>query len=554
MSLGGIKQLKIRMWLVISVPDDNGTYQKVPLDISNFTSTFAKNSIPQASCCITVGATVPDTSRVSNLHYIVSRLAFKTRAVVYLQVFQGATFVPVGMGNNAELFANGNIIPVFEGYTTGSGYRRGASGAEYVISLEHWLTDLTASTALSPDLQPNTPFNTYFPAVPISDAPEGKDGGGAFGAGLAAGFNPDVLAQDLWGQGLRPYYAKIAQLNALGLDSSDYTGTGNLLEFENVFTSARNDVALAGLDRFLPANHPRYVPLQLRQNNSTQAIVQNITNIIINITARSFDGSTFWENIITKSSELYFDVIPLINTAVVVPSLSNFYYPWGVIYASEISSIELSTAMPRFLKGVIMGTPTSENSGYNDPANQSQEASARNLDFLSCGIYLGSNVGTVLVKSAPTWLSQPVVPYLSMAADNFIFNGNNRKQPAIKIDEKAIEYARVANSYAKLVYQNEILKHRAGTVSGKLRLDIAPGSVVAVEATGEAQPTNDQLGYPFFGMVEQTHNVIDCTTGSASTTFSLSNLRTAYENTNPALVATENPLYAYVWNGSGMFL
>jgi hypothetical protein len=346
----------------------------------------------------------------------------------------------------------------------------------------------------------------------------------------------------------------MAQLNALGLNPSDYAGVGNLLEFENVFTSARNDVALAGLDRFLPANHQRYVPLTLKQGLGTEAIVNNIANIIINMSARSFDGATFWENLITFGSSLQFDVIPLINTAVVVPTLPNFYYPWGVIYASEISSVELSTAMPRFLKGVILGTSSSENSGYNDPANQTQEASARNLDFLSCGIYIGANAGTMLVQSVPEWLSQPVSPYLSIAADNFVFNGNKRKDPAQKIDEKAIEYARTANAYAKLIYSGEILKHRAGTVSGKLRLDIAPGSVVAVEVTGEAQPTNDQLGYPFFGMVEQTHNVIDCTTGSASTTFSLSNLRTAYENTNPALVATENPLYAYVWNGSGMFL
>lgn len=554
MSLGGIKQLKIKMWLVVAVPDDQGTYQKVPLDISNFTSTFAKNSIPQASCCVAVGATVPDTSRVSNLHYIVSRLVFKTRAVVYLQVFEGAKFVPVGMGNNAELFANGNIIPVFEGYTTGSGYRRGASGAEYVISLEHWLTDLTASTALSPDLQPNTPFNTYFPAVPFSDAPEGNEKGGPFGAGLAAGFTVDGLAQDLWGQGLRVYYARMAQLNALGLNPSDYAGVGNLLEFENVFTSARNDVALEGLDRFLPANNQNYVPLTLKQNAGTESIVNNISNMIINMSARSFDGATFWENLITFGSSLQFDVIPLINTAVVVPTLPNFYYPWGVIYASEINSVELSTAMPRFLKGVILGTPNSENSGYNDPANQSQEASARSLDFLSCGIYIGSNVGTMLVRSVPEWLSQPVAPYLSLAADKFVFDGNNRKQPVVKIDEKAVEYARVANAYAKLIYQGEVLKHRAGTVSGKLRLDIAPGSVVAVEVTSEVQPTNDQLGYPFFGMVEQVHNVIDCTTGSASTTFALSNIRTAYENTNGSLVSTENPLYSKVWNGSGMFL
>lgn len=551
MSQSGVKQQAIRMWMELSVPDDSGVYRVVPLDICNFTSTFAKNSIPQASCCINVGVASTNTNFLSNIHYIVSRLVFKTRAVVYLQAYKGFTFVPKGVGNNEELLNDGRPFVVFDGYTTGSGYRRGASGAEYVISLEHWLTDLTASTALSPDLVPNTAFNTYFPAV----VPTGEGTpGDPFAGSITSTLDPQALSEDLWGKGLLYFYSFIASRNALGLTQDNYTGVGNLLELEGLFSSQRNDTALIALSRMLGPANRAYLPLRLRSTAVTQNIVTGITNMITSLSARSLNGSTFWDNILTFGGQLKYDVLPLINTAVVAPTLPNFYYPWKKIYASEISSIDLSTAMPRFLKGVVLTTSSSENSGYADVGNLPQEASGKFYDFLSCGIYIGSNIGQVLIETAPEWLSQPVSPILAAAGNNFVFDAAKRNDPAQKIDKAATEYAVVANAFAKLVYSTEILKHRAGNVSGKLRFDIAPGSVVAVETLGEMQPPSDTLGYPLFAMVEQVATTIDCTSPSASTTFTLSNIRTAYENTNISLVSTANPLYDMVWNGCGMYL
>jgi len=550
MSQSGVKQQAIRMWMELSVPDDSGVYRVVPLDICNFTSTFAKNSIPQASCCINVGVASTNTNFLSNIHYIVSRLVFKTRAVVYLQAYKGFTFVPKGVGNNEELLNDGRPFVVFDGYTTGSGYRRGASGAEYVISLEHWLTDLTASTALSPDLVPNTAFNTYFPAVvPVEDQP-----GNVFGQTVTSILSPFEIAQDLWGSGLLKFYSFIANKNALGLIQDNYAGIGNLLELEGLFSSQKNDTALIALSRILGPGNRSYVPLKLRDIGGTLNIVTGISEMISKLSVRSLNGSTFWDNILTFGAQLKYDVLPLINTAVVAPTLPNFYYPWKKIYASEISSIDLSTAMPRFLKGVVLTTASSENSGYNDVGNLPQEATGKFYDFLSCGIYIGNNVGQILIETAPEWLSQPVSPVLAAAENNFVFDAAVRKDPAQKIDKVATEFAVIANAFAKLVYSTEILKHRAGNVSGKLRFDIAPGSVVAVETLGEMQPPSDTLGYPLFAMVEQVATTIDCTSPSASTTFTLSNIRTAYENTNISLVSTANPLYDMVWNGCGMYL
>jgi len=137
----------------------------VALDITRGSAQFGRNAIPQANFAIALGSAVPNTALTSNIHFIVDKIVYRTKAKVWAQITNGYEALPPGLQINEDDAFNGKPFLLFEGYTSGSGYRKSGSGLEYIISMEHWLSDLNNSTALSPDLQPGTPFNMYFPAT-----------------------------------------------------------------------------------------------------------------------------------------------------------------------------------------------------------------------------------------------------------------------------------------------------------------------------------------------------------------------------------------------------
>ena len=102
----------------IAVQGSNGSYVYVPLDITRFSSQFALNSIPQASCSIALGAFVPKTNLASNLHYILPKISYKTKAVVYMTTASGYESVPAGLNISKDTLIDNKKIVLFEGYTS----------------------------------------------------------------------------------------------------------------------------------------------------------------------------------------------------------------------------------------------------------------------------------------------------------------------------------------------------------------------------------------------------------------------------------------------------
>jgi hypothetical protein len=76
-------------------------------------------------------------------------------------------------------------------------------------------------------------------------------------------------------------------------------------------------------------------------------------------------------------------------------------------------------------------------------------------------------------------------------------------------------------------YKSAILGQRYGELSGKLRFDIAPGSIVKVK------PPINEIGKsntPMYGAVVQVSFVINAEQHTAGTSFALSHVRTEKEN------------------------
>jgi hypothetical protein len=163
----------------------------------------------------------------------------------------------------------------------------------------------------------------------------------------------------------------------------------------------------------------------------------------------------------------------------------------------------------------------------------------------------------MLVQNGPDWLDLPAEPAtvsnpspvhsLTAGGSGPVDNG---------IGEAVAGSKNTANAVAHAIYANEILKYRSGSVSGKLRLDICPGSIVEIDV----QPARgldvklNKYKSPLFGCVDQVSVYIDAVAAQASTSFIISNIRSKEENEDPNLSMTDNPIYDTTWKGAPLYL
>jgi hypothetical protein len=528
----------------------------VALDITRGSAQFGRNAIPQANFAIALGSAVPNTALTSNIHFIVDKIVYRTKAKVWAQITNGYEALPPGLQINEDDAFNGKPFLLFEGYTSGSGYRKSGSGLEYIISMEHWLSDLNNSTALSPDLQPGTPFNMYFPATGTT----GEVSQSAIGIHTTLAdklINAEEIIQDMW-ENIKKYFIAIAGTNTISMEQLAVLTLKDQSLIPNIFKSAKNNAALAAFARFASPGAADYPVIKFRKTASTPIIGQNIVNVLKSKTLVTFDGTTFWDNLVGFAASFMFQIIPGITRAWVAPVLNNYYRPYKTVYATEVVSYDITTAMPKFVSGAALKVAMSTGSGLVNAINGvPEEGNGREFEWLNSAVYLSSrhekSPGMIVIQRAPDWLSA------GLPSERFDGQQGTMARAVAEVKdkaknfnlrEKAEGYLQIATAYAKVVYSNEVLKHRNGSITGKFRLDIAPGATVKVETAGENRLNKDAFDYPVYAMVDQVSFSIDAIASQATTSFTLSNIRSEIENKDADITSVSNPLYDTVWLGS----
>jgi len=562
MAAGAIKSENYRVWMTIEVPDKyvapssllNVGLKTITLDVSSFSAQFAVNAIPQATCSIAMGKQIPDTAKISQIHEIIDVMRYRAKAFIYMQVDQRYSDVPEKTPLNKDDAFNGKPFIVFEGYTSGSGFRRSAASVEYVLSIEHWLSDLNNASALSPDIVPGTPFNLFFPSIGIT--PEAQQAPGLGLSKVRETVTVEKIKKDMW-QAILDYFKAVSELNALS-KKSDFILPIGFSPIPDVFFTVKNDAALASLNKFDIPEGAFYKPIVIRQVPDLNVTANKILQTIHGVTFTSFDGSTIWDNLINFGANLQFGISPAIRTAWVFPKLPNSREEYITIYDSEINSFDVSTSMPRFIGGIIIKGIYGVGSGFANIGTSTGSVPSPVLtNFSSCMYFSqrylsGQNIGAVLMQKAPNWLSmtigaaditaiQPITPEKVSAAQD----------ATVKAAAQGIESINTA--YARSVYNTEILKYRRGVVSGKFRLDIAPGSIVKIIVEGNNNIANNKLDTPMYASVDQVSMAIDAISGQASTSFVISSVRSEVENKDDGLTSLTNPLYTKVWKGAPLF-
>lgn len=521
-------------------------------DVVGFSSTFGLNSIPVGSLSVATGREMA-SGVPATIHRLKNKLRPGDEAVVTLTIRNGA--------GATDMMEEG-VYTIFRGKYAGIGYKRSYNTASYTIQLVHWLDDLNHGSMINGNWFPGAPYdmaqNAGYYALNFTDGAAGWEQSPIPAIDTRNEiFTIDQIggAQgDFWDQVLRPLFAKIATwpLPRYQTDTKEAT-------------AEQQRPVLEALAR-MAANGPGqkwYKPLQLNLDGlDSQNTVWAIKAAVAKDALDSFAYTTFWNKLVGEyAPQFYFAVSPSIDFATPIPFFAGLNTPYKLITANEYNYADFNASVLQQLESVDIFFSVSDQTGFaNGPPNA--DGSYPSFKY-PVGFYppesMQNRKGFKLIKEPPGWMTNvfagPLWASFSTGVNGGAktttspADGNNDKPPGFltstDVTQEQITSAAMTR-FAEHWYKTEVLYQRHGEMSGKLRFDIAPGSIVGIETSPRDVEEQDIM----FATVTQVSFAIDAERGAAGTSFTLAHIRTSAENEEPTLIAELPPMYKQLWRGA----
>lgn len=527
-------------------------------DVAQFNAAFALNEVPTAQCLIAVGRDAASGSAatpaaVHKAHSLKQMTPAKVR------------FTPTG-----EYRPDGTRWPdgpqvIFSGYFTGFAPRK-VNGKFFVVApLIHWLVDLSCSSAVCQGLHAANPTQLNAVAAVLSSLDDsGAAQGSTIGALAAAEVVAPAIGADFW-KAIKSLFCALANVPVQAVGPGDACGGDG--DFRT------NDRALKALALFEgDAEGCPFDPVDLGPNYSVPLAIANggvskvdeaLAAAIGDELVESYASTSFWGKLVGQFCPLFqLAVVPMVARALVVADTPAYRGgPWKTLALSEYSDADFTPLLERPLRGVgvVASWSSPTQAGVGPPGA---------LTALRGGCWIEDSVdpgdGLLQFVPEPAWLrladlvaapDPPDVPGRAAGADAVGADaGGGGEGAGAGEDEGGPGNAVDAlyRDYAHSVYVMNTLRGRHGTVSGKLRFDIAPGSIVRV--VGDAEEFlggADALAIDYVGCVQRVTITINAESGVAATSFQLSHVRSASENAEPRTSVAAHPLFGAAIHGGG---
>jgi len=510
-----------------------------PFAVMQYSSTFAKNEIPTATCVLGTGKSLSENTMVAVPEELVENLdgTVLTKAKVFLKFGPNSQWEPAGQKWPREPEC------IFEGYYAGVSYNRVGPQIQMSISLVHRLVDLTFGSLMSGWQHPSNPVNLLQPAVaPILGGADGDchvpDAGGT-GTWTVRSFLSDAVedeAAEDFGEALLQTLLCMTSQDVFKLDCADD------------FLPEQPNIAAAEVFKAIKSKTGG-----LRAPLSDQSFLTPIGGWLGTLTDDS-QGLTYWDYLIGKVfPEFVLAMIPLPSIksspdgayAYIVPDTPGLNKSYTTLYLGDYTNFNLKARMwkPLYAVGVMS----------NGDNISGAECSANECLPLGGGLCIGGvfpapgdlkkQVGQLLMVRQPNWLSG--LNFTTGAMKDFGDTGKAAhdavsgdeelpppdKQPADLNEDRS----NILDMYAKLVYVHNAINGRGGTFDTKLRFDISPGTVLKLD--GRVSPSlvtqknqyKELPGTVFVQVSRVTHN-INAESPMAKTSFDCVHLRTEKEN------------------------
>lgn len=501
-------------------------------DIVAISATFGLNSIPTASLTVAVGHDARSgRTREATIHKLRKQIKPRDPVKVWLDISSVA--------GRTEKMEEGTFL-IFEGMVAGIGYQRSHNSANYVIQLIHWLDDLNNSSALNGKWFQNAPFLMATNAAFVALQKEGTahspvpiiDANGDF-------INKAKISDDLWGEVIKPIFKKISEYD--------------------LPQSRPNTAALKALDKMAVAGGATGAP-KLSLNLSDldgNNIAMSVRSALTKDALESFAYTSFWGKLVGEyAPQFFFAVSPAIEHATVVPFFGGLKHDGNstyVIKGDDYSYANFNAAMSQLIDSVVVFWPQ-----QLDPMlSVGGKIKTASVFTQPAGQYPDSpneeRPGLKLFKDLPTWLTNlSPWPIFTGATTGIkgrqpgdcMAPGEGEENPPpewyLPADVANQMADGVSKRFAEHFYKTEFLSQRYGELSGKLRFDIAPGSIVKIE-----MPKSEiQSDGAMIGAVTQVSYAINAERALAGTSFALSYIRTEEEDQDTTYISQEYaPLY-----------
>lgn len=511
-------------------------------EVVSVSATYGLNSIPTASVVIACGMNTK-TNQPSKIHAALDNLRPRSPAKIILYIING--------GGRTSKSPNGGHV-VFEGYYAGVGHQRSNTNSNYVLHFVHWLDDLNCGSMANGNWYPGV-SNDYAQTALYLDAA----GSGATGSPVPIfDITNRVVAQastDLWGSVLKPSFERIADM-----EHPEQQGCEDQKNGEDLVKPA-----LAKM----PGDAPK--PAKLPLKNITDIVKINLNKGLSNMLMANHGYNSFWSKLIgelapsflfaVSPGSTFANVIPFFGGLQIQPSVGS---AWRVIKLDDYNYSNFNANLAQLIESVNIFHPFQSNSN----AVVGTDTGRPTISY--CKV-LGKWPekpkdirGTVLVKELPHWLHN-MTPTELYAAESLLpevdthdpGKGNTTPTGTVKTrpPQTIKEHENIVKTYARHWYQTTVLGQRFGEFSGKFRLDIAPGSMIAIEVPPDPPPINPvkagKTPKYLFASVTQVSFNINAEQHTAGTSFTITNLRNKKENDDADLTSPTPPLYGEKWPG-----
>lgn len=539
------------------------------VDIVSVSISYALNEIPVATCVIALGRQIAGSGIMLTAHDVLPALPRMSPVSIKMVVPPDSYLAPPDGDKTKPL-------ELFSGYYTGYALNKILGKVVATVHLIGWLADLACSSAVLGFVHPASALDWAFPAVlptlapsPSAGIPEaGETLGYLVGHLVAADALNERLLQDVW-RALRDLLWGAAER----FSTADMLTNLSLAQKLGLINAsgkkvASNVAALDALKRMEPfadaeKENAKYVygkPVKFAEDVQLTHAVGRLAKHISGMALAQLARTTLWDLLTgTLLPSLQLDLCPMSDRAIVMPRLPS-YRPtngqyWRTIRSTDYVMLDMAAVLAKPLRGVVVHGNVVVDHGAANINSRMGALMPPGVPgvFIDNSSSPSARKGSILFVPAPEWLAcfanrgaSPLPPTANENASTTppsTTKGEENEQD-VKKEEQAT--AAVLERFAQGIFLQHALYGRRGSLSGRLRFDIAPGSHVRLEVSPEqfaGQDAPDALAASLYGQVERVTIDIDIENRSAATNMLLTHIRTEEENKTDTAAAQAHPLY-----------
>lgn len=508
------------------------------IDIAGMSVTYMLDDIPTAEIYPTVGREPVNNKEAMAVDKLLAAQPF-TPIKLYAK-FESSKDNPSddpGFPYDADTL-------LFDGYVTGVTYKTSRNPAGGWVNLTvgamGWLAGMRGTSAQTAKATVKGPGGF----AETANLNNGKIA--LFNAKQAFATDGLGIVTDFWLDFIKPFFYEIAETPSVWGDTPNDSALSALGKMDN--------------EKVFSDDATNSLPLRIAEEAKDINIVREVFGqAISNQIYTMWRGADLWSALTGLASEFQFSIVPLISTASCVPAyaaLNGNAHRYITTNDYSDISIEVQTPM-KIVKLVVVGSMIS--SSFAPTPISSGIIGLHSAESAWADPELGAR-GQTIVRGAPQWLcaANPIgkITRDSVGSDRLLIP--DAVNPTANVKEPEVDYQTYYNNYytsdlgdryAKTLAQPMLFADRRGTINGRFRLDIAPGSLVKLQVIDDLFSERGAAEKALYGQVRAVGLNLtagkDGASGTASTTFMLGSVRTATEHEAPgtALTAARHPMY-----------